>query len=103
MVPSRDHYLSFELTGVSEDEKQLLGCVLFDDFLRGSDVTRSGSGIDYNTALREGRSLFIFCKHSISSQTRFISLQSMFLHVHCLYRVILFLLVENKRHLLAVT
>ena len=66
-------------------------------------VRRSGSGIDYNTALREGHSLFIFCKHFISSQTRFISLQSMFLHVHCLYRVILFLLVENKRHLLAVT
>ena len=66
-------------------------------------VTRSGSGIDYNTALREGHSLFIFCKHFISSQTRFISLQSMFLHVHCLYRVILFLLVENKRYLLAVT
>ena len=88
---------------VSEDEKQLLGCVLFDDFLRGSDVTRSGSGIDYNTALREGCSFFIFSKHFIYSQTPFISLQSMFLHVHCLYRVILFLLVENKRYLLAVT
>ena len=47
--------------------------------------------------------LYLYFVNMLFLLKLFISLQSMFLHVHCLYRVILFLLVEKNRYLLAVT